>query len=139
MQCVFEDMHQHRKLGWPRGRASLRPRPCAGWPRERPVVVQSVFVRGEGGGTSEAELAVYLDELRKLLAAGAKISEAQICSAPELGPAHPCAQVPLATLMQIAAGLYSADAGEMRLLGRDARRRGIRVFLRLVLVHGCLQ
>ena len=35
---MFEDMHQHRKLGWPRGRASLRPRPCAGWPRERPVV-----------------------------------------------------------------------------------------------------
>jgi hypothetical protein len=76
--------------------------------RERPVVVQSVFVRGEGGGTSEAELAVYLDELRKLLAAGAKISEAQICSAPELAPAHPCAQVPLATLMQIAARVREA-------------------------------
>ena len=70
--------------------------------RERPVVLQSVFVRSEGGGTSAGELADYVASLQRLLATGAKISHAQICSAPELAPAHPCAQVRLATLVEIA-------------------------------------
>jgi hypothetical protein len=46
--------------------------------RERPLVIQSLFMRIDGQPPAEAEISAYVDRLRELVAAGCQIKLVQI-------------------------------------------------------------
>jgi wyosine [tRNA(Phe)-imidazoG37] synthetase (radical SAM superfamily) len=63
--------------------------------RERPIVVQSLFLTFEGQGPDEAEIAAYVGRLRDLLGDGGKIDRVQVYTVsrkpadPRVGPLPP--------------------------------------------------
>jgi wyosine [tRNA(Phe)-imidazoG37] synthetase (radical SAM superfamily) len=71
--------------------------------RERPLVIQSMFLRYAGAPPSEAEIEAYVGRLRDLLAAGGKLSLVQVYTVAR-DPADPrCTPLPPAALEDIAA------------------------------------
>jgi wyosine [tRNA(Phe)-imidazoG37] synthetase (radical SAM superfamily) len=73
--------------------------------RERPIVVQSLFLTSEGEGPDDAEIAAYLGRLRDLLASGGRIDRVQVYTVSR-APADPrVGSLPLARLEEIASSV----------------------------------
>jgi wyosine [tRNA(Phe)-imidazoG37] synthetase (radical SAM superfamily) len=73
--------------------------------RDRPIVLQSLFLTFEGKGPDEAEIAAYVGRLRDLLADGGKIDRVQVYTVSRK-PADPrVGALPLGRLEEIAAAV----------------------------------
>jgi len=48
--------------------------------RERPIVIQSLFLTFAGQGPSDAEIDAYVARLREIIAAGGRIDRVQVCT-----------------------------------------------------------
>lgn len=84
--------------------------------RERPIVVQSLFLAMEGEGPSDVEVAAWADRLRGLVAAGGRIDHVQVYTVAR-APADPrVAALPAERLETIATAARAA--------GVDARVYG---------------
>ena len=70
--------------------------------RERPVIIQSLFLAVDGIGPSDGEVNAYVQRLKELKAAGAQIPLVQIYSATRPAPHSECGHLPLKILSQIA-------------------------------------
>ncbi len=77
--------------------------------RERPVVIQSLFVQLDGVGPPDAEISAYLDRLRWLRDAGARIKEVQVYTVARRTAEDFVTPVPRATLERISTGLDTLD------------------------------
>ncbi len=69
--------------------------------RTRPIVVQSLFPSWQGEGVPPAEIDAFVERLRQLKSAGARIARVQISSAAPV-PARSCGHLPLRGLLNIA-------------------------------------
>ncbi len=77
--------------------------------RERPIVIQAMFLAMDGAGPSDAEVGAWVDRLREIVAGGGRIVQVQVYTLARR-PADPrCAPLPDARLRQIAA--RARDAG----------------------------
>ena len=70
--------------------------------RERPVIIQSLFLAVDGIGPSDEEVAAYVQRLKGLKADGAQIPLVQIYSATRPTSHSECGHLPLKRLSQIA-------------------------------------
>jgi wyosine [tRNA(Phe)-imidazoG37] synthetase (radical SAM superfamily) len=84
--------------------------------RERPIVVQSMFLTWEGAGPDEAEVEAYVERLRDILAGGGRIDLVQVYtvarrpSDPRVGALHDTRLDEIATRVR-AAGLRAEVYG----------------------------
>jgi wyosine [tRNA(Phe)-imidazoG37] synthetase (radical SAM superfamily) len=84
--------------------------------RERPIVVQSMFLTWEGAGPDEAEIEAYVERLRDILAGGGRIDLVQVYtvarrpSDPRVGALHDLRLDEIATRVR-AAGLRAEVYG----------------------------
>ena len=75
--------------------------------RERPIVIQSLFLTYEGSGPDEAEIAAYLVRLHDILVAGGRLDRVQVYTVSRK-PADPrVGDLPTARLEQIASAVRS--------------------------------
>jgi len=73
--------------------------------RERPIVIQSLFLTFDGVGPDDAEVAAYVGRLRDLLAAGGKIDRVQVYTVARK-PADPrVSDLPVPRLEEIASAV----------------------------------
>jgi wyosine [tRNA(Phe)-imidazoG37] synthetase (radical SAM superfamily) len=84
--------------------------------RERPIVVQSLFLAMDGVGPSDDEVAAWAGRLRDIVAAGGRIDHAQVYTVAR-APADP-------RVSALPAGRLEAIAAAARAAGVDARVYG---------------
>jgi wyosine [tRNA(Phe)-imidazoG37] synthetase (radical SAM superfamily) len=76
--------------------------------RERPIVIQSMFLRYAGAPPSQAEIEAYVDRLREIVAAGGRIDLVQVYSVARRPSDDRCEPLPKETLDAIAAKVRAA-------------------------------
>ena len=76
--------------------------------RERPIVIQSLFLTLDGGGPDDAEIAAWADRLREVVSGGGRIDHVQVYTVAR-APADPrCGPLDPACLDAIAAAARTA-------------------------------